>query len=219
VSSIEISKKSAFKSKAFAVFTENLWSNNAIFVMVLGLCSSLAVTTSMANALVMGISVTIAVAASSAIIALIRKLIPENVRMIAFMLVISAFVISIDFALKIYVPDISKALGPYVGLIITNCILMGRAEAFAIKNPVGLSILDSLGAGLGYTAVILLISLVRELLSSASVFGIKLVHGWTSFELAGIAPGAFFVLGTLMIFSNMVKNYMKKKNASKGERR
>jgi Na+-transporting NADH:ubiquinone oxidoreductase subunit D len=204
-----------YRGKALPVFLENIWNNNAIFVMVLGLCSSLAVTTSMANALVMGLSVTVAVTASSLIISALRRLISENVRMIAFMIVISSFVIFIDFALKIYVPEISKALGPYVGLIITNCILMGRAEAFAIKNPPFLSLLDSAGAGIGYSAVILLVALVREILYSGAVFGIKLIAGWTSWELAGVAPGAFFVLGGLIIVSNLVKSRIKKRNASK----
>ena len=129
--------------------------------------------------------------------------------MIIFMLVISTFVISVDFVLKITVPDVSRALGPYVGLIITNCILMGRAEAFAIKNPPGLSIMDALGSGLGYGGSILLIALVREMLASGSLFGVVLLPGWEGWGLAAIAPGAFFVLAALTMLSNLIKSRRK----------
>ena len=119
--------------------------------MMLGLCSTLAVTNLMANALVMSLAVTVVLVVNSAIISGLRNIIPDRVRMITYMLIISALVITVDQFLKIFVPDVSRALGPYVALIITNCILMGRAEAYAINNPVGISVVDALGVGLGYT--------------------------------------------------------------------
>jgi len=198
-------------SKAFATFVENIWSSNPIFVMVLGVCSSLAVTTMLANALVMGLSVTFVLCISSLIISLVRKLIPEQVRLIVFMLIISTFVITVDLILRIILPEVSKALGPYIGLIITNCNLMGRAEAYTIKNPPGRSMLDSLGTGLGYTLVLLILGFMRELLASGSLFGVVLLGGWTSWNLANIAPGAFFLLASLIIVFNMLKR--KKKTA------
>ena len=199
-------------SKGFSTFVENIWLSNPIFVMVLGVCSSLAVTTKLANALVMGISVTFVLCISSFIISLVRKLIPEQVRLIVFMLIISTFVITVDLVLRILVPEVSKGLGPYIGLIITNCNLMGRAEAFAIKNPPGLSFLDSLGTGLGYTLVLLVLGFLRELITSGSLFGIVLLRNWTSWNLVSIAPGAFFLLASIIIVLNMLKR--KNKTAS-----
>ena len=127
-----------FKTKSWMVFMEGLWHNNPIFGMILGLCSTLAVTNLMSNALVMSLAVTAVLIVNSALISLLRNLIPERVRMIAYMLIISSLVITVDLTLKIFVPGISRSLGPYVALIITNCIIMGRAEAFAINNPVGI---------------------------------------------------------------------------------
>ncbi len=200
-----------FKRKAFSILIDGIWDNNAIFGMVLGMCSSLAVTTKAANALVMAAAVVGVLVISSLLISLLRNLIPDEIRIIVFMLVISTFVITADFALKILVPDISRALGPYVGLIITNCILMGRAEAYAIKNPPGYAVMDALGSGLGYGAAILVIALVREFLSAGSVFGLVLVPGWPSWGLAAIAPGAFFVLAALTMIFNLIRLKLKKK--------
>ena len=199
-------------SKAFSTFIENIWSSNPIFVMVLGVCSSLAVTTKLVNALVMGLSVTLVLAISSFLISAIRKLIPEQIRLIVFMLIISTFVITVDLVLRILVPEVSKGLGPYIGLIITNCNLMGRAEAFAIKNPPGLSTLDALGTGIGYTLVLLILGFLRELFSTGSLFDVVLISGWTNWNLVSIAPGAFFILASIVIVFNMLKR--KKKTAN-----
>ncbi|MBN2354305.1 MAG: NADH:ubiquinone reductase (Na(+)-transporting) subunit D [Spirochaetales bacterium] len=202
-----------FKRKWFTIFLDGLWDNNAIFGMVLGMCSSLAVTTTAINASVMALSVTAVLVISSFLLSCIRKFIPDQVRMVVFMLVISTFVITVDFVLRITVPDISRALGPYVGLIITNCILMGRAEAFAIKNPPLLSIMDALGSGLGYGGVIILIAVAREFLSTGSFFGAMLIPGWPAWGLAAIAPGAFFVLAGFTMLFNWVRGRLKNKTS------
>jgi Na+-transporting NADH:ubiquinone oxidoreductase subunit D len=149
---------------------------------------------------------------SSLLVSLLRRLIPDELRIIVFMLIISTFVITADFALKILVPEVSRELGAYVGLIITNCILMGRAEAFAIKNPPGYAVMDALGSGAGYGAVIILIALVREFLASGSLFGLTLVQDWQSWGLAARAPGAFFVLAGLLMVFNLVRLKLKKKS-------
>lgn len=193
-------------SKGYSYFIESFWYNNATFSMVLGICSALAVTTYVINALVMGVSVTVVLIISSTIISSIRKIIPEKVRIIAFMLIISTLVIMVDFVLKIFLEDVSKALGPYVGLIITNCILMGRAEAFALKKPPFHSFLDSLGSGLGYTLSITIIACIRELLGNGSIFGLKILgKTWEGWGLLMIPAGAFFVLGFYIIGANIVK--------------
>jgi Na+-transporting NADH:ubiquinone oxidoreductase subunit D len=201
-----------FKTRGFSVFVENIWRNNPTFGMVLAICSALAVTTSIKNAFVMGVSVLFSTALSSLIISIIRASIPERVRMITFMLVISTVVISVDKILKIYVPDVSRALGPYVGLIITNCILMGRCEAFAIKNPPWHSVLDGVGAGLGYSISLVSIAAIRELFGFGSLAGVKVLgEGWANWGLLSIAPGAFFLLGFLTMAVNIVKKRLEHK--------
>ncbi len=195
-----------FKTKSWMVFMEGLWHNNPIFGMVLGLCSTLAVTNLMNNALVMSLAVTVVLIFNSAIISAIRNLIPERVRMIAYMLVISTLVITVDRFLKIFVPEISNALGPYVALIITNCILMGRAEAFAINNPVGISIMDALGVGLGYTFSLMSLAVFRELLGFGSLFGFRIIpEGISTLSLFSVPPGAFFALGIFILIINSIR--------------
>ena len=126
--------------------------------------------------------------------------------MIAYMLVISTLVITVDRFLKIFVPDISNALGPYVALIITNCILMGRAEAFAINNPVGISVMDALGVGLGYTFSLMVLAFFRELLGFGSIFGIRIIpEGISTLSLFSVPPGAFFALGIFILVINSIR--------------
>ena len=194
------------QTKGYSYFIESFWYNNATFSMVLGICSALAVTTTINNALVMGFSVTAVLIISSVIVSSLRKIIPDKVRIITFMLIISTLVIMVDFLLKIYFTDISKSMGPYVGLIITNCILMGRAEAFAIKENPFYSLLDSLGSGLGYTLSIAVIAFVRELLGNGSLLSYNVLgDAWVSWSLVSIPAGAFFVLGFYIIAANMIK--------------
>lgn len=196
-----------FKSKSWSVFIEGVWHNNPIFGMVLGMCSTLAVTNLMANALVMSLAVTIVLVVNSTLISLLRNLIPERVRMISYMLIASSLVITIDQFLKILLPDVSRALGPYVALIITNCILMGRAEAYAINNPVGISVVDALGVGLGYTFSLMTLALFREIFGFGSVFGVRIIPASiTPIGLLSVPPGAFFALGVFILVVNTIKN-------------
>lgn len=202
-----VTKTNFRETQAYKAFTTGLWMDNPIFCMVLGICSSLAITNSVANAIAMGAGVTFCLVFSSLFISLLRNAIPGRVRMLAYMTIIATFVICVDKFLKAYFPVISTAMGPYVGLIITNCILMGRAEAYAIKNKVFYSVLDALGCGIGYTYILLLMSVVREAMGFGTLLGYRVMpDGWTNWVVMTIAPGAFFLLGVyLWIFRTMSK--------------
>lgn len=167
----------------------------------------LAITNRINNAIAMGLGVTFCTAFSSLFVSIFRNAIPGRVRMLAYMVIISTFVIVIDRFLKAYFPPISEEMGPYVGLIITNCILMGRAEAFAIKNGPWLSFLDGVGCGVGYSFMLLLMALVREPIGFGTLFGIKIMpQNWVNWVVMTIAPGAFFLLGIYMwIFRTIAK--------------
>lgn len=185
------------------VFSRNMWKENQVLRQILGICSSLAVTNLLVNSLVMGLGLTFVTSLSSLSISLLRKLIPHRIRMIVQTLIIASYVILVDIFIKANMPDISKALGPYVGLIITNCIIMGRAEAFAQKNPPLLSLLDGFFAGLGYTVVLLIIAFFREFLGFGTVFGIDV--NWFGFEtwtIMVMPPAAFFIIGVLIWISS-----------------
>lgn len=178
------------------ILVQGLWGNNPIFRMILGICSTLAVTNMVANGIVMGLAVLFAICASSTVISLIRNIIPRRVRMAVFVLVIATFVIIVDQFLKAYFMPLSKAMGPYVALIITNCIIMGRLEAFATGNNPWPSFLDAVGMGLGYTFVLVTISIVRELLGFGSILGYQVMgKGWVPWISMIMAPGAFLILG------------------------
>jgi Na+-transporting NADH:ubiquinone oxidoreductase subunit D len=194
------------KESVRSVIQRNLWSDNQVVRQILGICSSLAVTNVMANSLVMGLGLTFTTALSSLTLSALRNYIPRRIRMIVQTLVIAVYVILVDIFIKANLPDISKALGPYVGLIITNCIIMGRAEAYAQKNPPFLSMLDGLFAGLGYTAVLMILSTVREIMGFGSVFGIDVnflhLPTWT---IMVMPPAAFFLIATMIwIMSNVL---------------
>lgn len=177
------------------VILNGLWKDQPIFSMVLGICSSLAVSNKVENAIAMGAGVTFALIGTAVLIAALRRLIPARVRMIAYMIIIATLVIVVDRVLRATYPDISKAIGPYVGLIITNCILMGRAEAFYVSNGVGLSILDAVFNGLGYSYTLILVSVVRELLGFGTILGMQVLPaGFTKWVVMAMAPGAFFVV-------------------------
>jgi Na+-transporting NADH:ubiquinone oxidoreductase subunit D len=177
------------------VILNGLWKDQPIFSMVLGICSSLAVSNKVENAIAMGAGVTFALIGTAVLIAALRKLIPGRVRMIAYMIIIATFVIVVDRVLRAGFPDISRAIGPYVGLIITNCILMGRAEAFYVSNGVGLSILDAVFNGLGYSYTLIAVSVVRELLGFGTILGIQIMPAtFTKWVIMAMAPGAFFIV-------------------------
>ncbi len=183
------------KSESFKTFMNGLWRDQPIFSMVLGICSALAVSNRVDNALAMGAGVTFVLLATALLIALLRRIIPGRVRMITYMIVIATFVIVVDRTLKALYPDISQAIGPYVGLIITNCIIMGRAEAFYAQNSIGRSLIDAVANGLGYTYTLVLIAVVRELLGFGTILGFQVMpEGFTTWVVMAMAPGAFFVL-------------------------
>ncbi|MDP3730383.1 MAG: electron transport complex subunit RsxE [Candidatus Omnitrophota bacterium] len=200
-------KKSFKQTKEFKVFSAGLWQDHPTFCMVLGICSMLAITNRLDNAIAMGLGVTFCTVCGSLFVSLLRNVIPSRVRMLAYMTIIATFVICVDRFLKAYFPPISESMGPYVGLIITNCILMGRAEAFAIKNGPLLSALDGLGCGLGYTFMLVLMAVVREPVGFGTLLGYRIMPGiWTNWVVMTIAPGAFFLLGTyLWIFRSIAK--------------
>lgn len=186
-------------SKALSILRDNLWTNNPIFIQILGICSTLAVTNNLRNTLVMTIGVSFATAFGSMTLSAMKDLIPRKVRMIIQVLVLSFYVILIDILLRAYLPDVSKQLGPYVGLIITNCILMGRAEAFAQANKPLLSFWDGLTSGLGYMAVLLAIAVVRELLGFGTLLGLRVMpEGFVPWTIMIMAPSAFFLVAMVM---------------------
>ncbi|MFA7057738.1 MAG: NADH:ubiquinone reductase (Na(+)-transporting) subunit D [Candidatus Cloacimonadales bacterium] len=192
------------------IFMNSAFTENSIWKQVLGICSSLAVTNLLLNSLVMGLGVIFAIGLASFTISLIRDYTPRSVRMMVQILIIAAYVIVVDIFLKAYYPAISKSLGPYVGLIITNCILMGRAEAFASKNPPLDSFFDGIGAGVGYTIVLLLIAFVRELMGQGTLFGFQVLGDWwVNWSIMVMAPSAFFLLAMLIWIIN-TRFYKKK---------
>ncbi len=181
-----------------------LIDNNPITLQVLGICSALAVTSSMSVALVMSIAVTLVTAFSSMFISMLRNQIPSSIRIIVQMVIIASLVILVDQVLKAYAYEISKTLSVFVGLIITNCIVMGRAEAFAMKNPPVDSFIDGVGNGLGYGLLLMVVSFFRELFGSGSLFGVTIFEtvnngGWyVPNGLLLLPPSAFFVIGLLI---------------------
>ncbi len=192
-------------TKWYAISRDGLFKNNPIFVMVLGICSALAVSNRVENAIAMGLGVTFVIMASSMTTSLIRRFIPPKVRMVTYMVLISTFVIAVDLFLQAFFPTISKALGAYVGLIITNCIVMGRAEAFAVKNPVRFTLIDAITNGLGYTYVLVVVAAVREILAFGTFLNITIMpDGWVNWVVMAMAPGGFFVLGVFVWIMRVV---------------
>ena len=183
-----------------SILTTPIFDNNPIGLQILGICSALAVTTSMANAMVMCVALTLVTAFSSFFISIIRKQIPSSIRIIVQMTIIASLVILVDQVLKAVAYDVSKGLSVFVGLIITNCIVMGRAEAFAMSNPPIPSFLDGIGNGRGYSAVLLFVATIRELLGAGTWFGITILQpvtdgGWyIPNGLLLLPPSAFFII-------------------------
>ena len=181
-----------------------LFSNNPIGLQILGICSALAVTTKMSVAIVMCIALTVVTAFSNLFISMIRNRIPSSIRIIVQMTIIASLVIVVDQVLGAVAYDISKQLSVFVGLIITNCIVMGRAEAFAMQNPPGLSFLDGIGNGLGYSVVLMSVAAIRELFGSGSMFGIEILPlvsqgcWYTPMGMMLLPPSAFFIIGLLI---------------------
>ncbi|MCB9681293.1 MAG: NADH:ubiquinone reductase (Na(+)-transporting) subunit D [Alphaproteobacteria bacterium] len=193
-----------FGKKERRIIGDPMIDNNPVTVQVLGICSSLAVTIQVNRALVMAAALIVVVACSNVVISLMRNIIPPSIRIIVQLSVIASLVICVDQFLQAYLYDISKQLSVFVGLIITNCILMGRAEAFAMANPPWQSFLDGLGNGLGYGMVLLIVSVFREVLGSGTLLGFHVVPqavydlGYVNMGLMVLAPGAFIILGLLI---------------------
>ena len=195
----------------FKELTKGLIKENPIFVQFLGMCATLAVSTSVINGIGMGLSTTVVLVASNIIISLIRNFIPNKVRIAAYIIVIAGCVTAVEMALKAFVPEISKSLGIFIPLIVVNCIILGRAEAFASKNGVVKSALDGIGMGLGFTLALFILGAIREILGNGTFLGIS-VFG-ESFQPATIfifPPGAFIVLGCVLASLNLVSSKKRK---------
>ena len=185
---------------------------NPTFVMMLGMCPTLAVTTSAINGLGMGLTTMVILAMSNLIISMLRKIIPDDVRVPAFIVIVASFVTIVQFLLQAYIPTLNASLGLYIPLIVVNCIILGRAEAYASKNPMMASLFDGIGMGLGFTLGLTCIGLVRELIGAGKIFGVAVMP--VSYEPVSIfvmAPGAFFVLALLTAIQNKVKLNLEKK--------
>ena len=183
-----------------------LIKENPTFVMMLGMCPTLAVTTSAINGVGMGLSTTVVLVFSNLIISALRKIIPDSVRVPAFIVIVASLVTIVEFLRNGYLPVLSRSLGVYIPLIVVNCIILGRAEAYASKNPVMPSIFDGIGMGLGFTVGLTAIAMVRELIGKGSVFGIAVMpKGYTPISIFVLQPGAFFVLAILVAVINTVR--------------
>ena len=185
---------------AKSTFLDGIWRNNPIFCQILGICSALAVTTRLENSLVMGAALIFVTAMSNLAVSILRHLIPRRIRMIVEVAIIATFVIVFDQLLKGYYWEMSKQLGPYVGLIITNCIVLGRAEAYALQNKPSLSVLDGIANGLGYAIILAMIGASRELIGTGKILGIEVLSAnwYVPNHLFIYPPGAFIALGLLI---------------------
>ncbi|HOY09507.1 MAG TPA: NADH:ubiquinone reductase (Na(+)-transporting) subunit D [Candidatus Omnitrophota bacterium] len=193
-----------------------LWASNPVTFHVLGICSALAVTTQMKTALVMGAALTFVLSLSNTAISVLRGFIPGKIRIIVQLVVISTLVAVADQVLKAFMYDVSKQLSVFVGLIITNCIVMGRAEAYAMRNPPFKSFIDGIGNGLGYSAVLVCVAVFRELLGQGTLLGWRVVpealyeSGYANCGLMVLAPGAFFLLGAIVWVQRFLSGYTEK---------
>ena len=189
----------AVATKPSAIVKANIWTTNPVFMQVLGICSALAVTNLVLNTLIMSLGVIFVTAFSCLTVSLLKSLIPRKVRMIVQVLIISFYTIIVDLVLKAYLPTVSKNLGPYVGLIITNCIIMGRAEAFAQGNPPLISFFDGLTSGAGYMGVLMVVAIIRELLGFGTLVGFQIMPvNFVPWIIMVMPPSAFFLIGIII---------------------
>lgn len=195
-------------------FINGLLYDNPTFVQLLGMCPTLATTTSVKNGIGMGLSATAVLILSNMLISLLRKVIPDKVRIAAYIVIIAAFVTIVEMCLKAYLPDIAEQLGIFIPLIVVNCIILARAESFASKNGVLSSMLDGAGMGLGFTGALAIISAVREFFGAGSIFGIK-IYGDTITPMAifGMPPGGFITLGIIIAVINAIISRRKAANS------
>ncbi len=187
-------------------FFRGIWQENPVLIQMLGLCPALAVTNTTANALVMGIATFFVLVGSSFLVSLVKKLVPNEVRISTYILIIATFVTVADMTLEALVPDIHKALGAFIALIVVNCMILSRQEAFASKNTIGRSLLDAFGTGIGFIVAMLMMGVVREVLGAGTIFDIKVIPGnfepWVIFVLP---PGGFLTLGFWLLLLNWIQ--------------
>lgn len=199
-------------NKAAERLYNGLVKENPTFVLMLGMCPTLAVTTLAVNGIGMGLTTTVILALSNVMISALRKVIPDGVRMPAYIVIVASFVTIVQFLLQAYLPNLYDSLGIYIPLIVVNCIILGRAEAYASKNPVILSFFDGLGMGLGFTVGLTAIGIVRELIGSGKIFGFQVMpSAYEPVTIFILAPGAFLVLTLLVALQNRVKRSLEKK--------
>jgi Na+-transporting NADH:ubiquinone oxidoreductase subunit D len=208
---VEKKREPLFSKKNRKLITHPLDINNPITVQVLGICSALAVTTQLKPAFIMALSLMVVTASSNAVISLLRNTIPSRIRIIVQLAIVATWVILVDQVLKAYVYDVSKQLSVFVGLIITNCIVMGRLEAFAMGNPVGPSLLDGIGNGMGYGIILIIIAFFRELLGSGALFGFKVFESiglhYTGNGLMLLPAGACIIVGVIIWVQRYLNGY------------
>ncbi|MFH1654764.1 MAG: Rnf-Nqr domain containing protein [Pseudomonadota bacterium] len=193
------------KKKNFVTFFDGIWRNNPTFRMILGICSTLAVTNQLANTIAMSMGLIFVLTSSMVTISLMRKFTPPRIRLAINMIVIATYTMAVDIFLQAKFPVISSALGPYVGLIITNCIILGRAEAFAIHNNPILAFLDALGVGVGYAISLIIIAIIREAFGFGTILNIPVMgENWTNWNIMVLAPGAFFMLAGYIWFLRLI---------------
>lgn len=197
--------------KYLGIFTNGLIKENPLLVIMIGLCSSLAVTTSLENGFGMGCAMTFVLVMSEVIISLFRKLIPDSIRIPVFIIVIASFTTIVDLLMQAYLPALSEAMGVFIPLIVVNCIIMGRVESFASKRPVLESFFDALGMGLGYLWVLCGISFFRELLGSGTILGFTVIPEQYTIGFFSRAPGGFFVFGMFIAVTQAIKAVRSKK--------
>ncbi|MCD6367029.1 MAG: electron transport complex subunit E [Bacteroidales bacterium] len=186
-------------------FTKGFIKENPVFVLLLGMCPTLGTTTSAINGLGMGLATAFVLVMSNMVISLVKNIIPDKVRIPSFIVIIASFVTIVDLSMNAYLPTLHEQLGLFIPLIVVNCIVLGRAEAFASKNSIGSSIIDGAGMGLGFTFALFLLGSVREMLGSGSIFGMKFIGDNDGMLVFVLAPGAFIALGYLIAVINKLK--------------
>ena len=200
----------------FKIFLNGLITENPTFVLMLGMCPTLGITTAASSGIGMGLATTAVLVCSNLFISLLRNVISDKIRIPAFVVVIASFVSIVEMLLKAYLPDLSQTLGVYIPLIVVNCIIFARAESFAFKNPPLASVADGLGMGLGFTFAITLLSCIRELLGSGTIFGVQIMpEAYQPMEIMLKVPGGFITLGLLLVLVNAIKKSVAAKRAGK----
>ncbi|WP_291854759.1 RnfABCDGE type electron transport complex subunit E [Marinilabilia sp.] len=186
-------------------FSKGFFKDNPVFVMLLGMCPTLGVTSSAVNGLGMGLATTFVLVMSNIVVALVKDFIPDKVRIPSFIVIIASFVTVVEMVMQAYIPALFEALGLFIPLIVVNCLVLGRAEAFASKNSLGSSIIDGLGMGLGFSMALTMLGSIREILGSGKIFGFSLFAESYGMLIFVLAPGAFIALGYLTAFINKVR--------------